>query len=780
MANTPSNETQAIQRAIAWCMSWTLENIHPMTREHLQIWAKTQGSEAIDEQTNEVQQILRSIRQLFELDHPKTLSTLQRITAENPLLWNPKIGLVYGGATKIKQYVFETNKLQEIRGASALLDRINLEDLKAFFDPSSPDPARSWLCQENAALADALIPQLVVYSTGGNILAFCPAPFVSDLANAIEKRYTQETLTANSCAVGATFKPLEMVFGLLPDTLSNDLFWFETYQQAYRDPAKRKFISAYIRPEEMPEGTGMPKPEQLWDAFCKRKSFNELTTYLAILFNQRRSGHDNSGRPSRRYPPMLETHPYFRRDGSEKRMATLQATTLPSQPWFSETTAIKYRVGQIAKRDGTNDSWYRQAQLQEINDVEVKSWVNKFEQYLQETDQYQMYRAGKAVTEARSLREIGNACRGYIAYIYADGNNMGGYIQNIQTPQEYKTFSRDVFAATEQSVYEAIATHLRPHQIKGLTDPDNENRNGAYIHPFEILTIGGDDVMLVVPADKALAIAKTLAEAFESHLQKIEAYRRTGTDNLTAVHRYQPTQAARSQCKLSLSAGVLITAEDTPIYYAQDLTEQLLKSAKEKGKQLKKEKVEYYGGTIDFLVLKTVTMISSNIQEFRREGLVKRQRTRDRNGNQYAQSLKLYAAPYTVHEIGGILECVKALKAANFPRSQLYQLRSFLDRGKRTAILNYLYFRVRLKQGQAALVHTFEQGWCAAETNGGNLAPWMYDAETSERESKRLSTKEKPIKASIYETILRDLVDLYDFVSEETVESATQSEEVRS
>ena len=44
-----------------------------------------------------------------------------------------QIGLVLGGATKIKGYFLESAKLPEIRGASALLDRINLEDVPALF-----------------------------------------------------------------------------------------------------------------------------------------------------------------------------------------------------------------------------------------------------------------------------------------------------------------------------------------------------------------------------------------------------------------------------------------------------------------------------------------------------------------------------------------------------------------------------------------------------------------------------------------------------------------------
>jgi CRISPR-associated protein Cmr2 len=116
--------------------------------------------------------------------------------------------------------------------------------------------------------------------------------------------------------------------------------------------------------------------------------------------------------------------------------------------------------------------------------------------------------------------------------------------------------------------------------------------------------------------------------------------------------------------------------------------------------------------------MKAVTMISSNIKEFREQGLIK---------NKDGQSkLKLYASPYTLYELGGLLETAKAFKKAEFPRSQLYQIRSLLERGKRTAILNYRYFRIRLTNEPAKqeLKKQFESAWCQPKesSKNGNLA----------------------------------------------------------
>ena len=348
--------------------------------------------------------------------------------------------------------------------------------------------------------------------------------------------------------------------------------------------------------------------------------------------------------------------------------------------------------------------------------------------------------------------------KGFVAYIYADGNNMGGYIQKITTPQKYQDFSEDVDNATKYAVFQALAEHLHPRQVKENNKSESTLPDGAWIHPFEIITIGGDDIILIVPADRALAIAKTIGEQFEQILLKqveISSVNIKGNYqanlpekpiDLSKCHRYLSQNAGITNCQLSTSIGVLISDYKTPIYYAKKLYEQLLKSAKKRAKQLKE--YGYCGGTVDFFVMKSVTAISSNIEDFRKEALTK----------DSSQKLKLYAAPYTLHEIGGLIESVKALKKAKFPKSQLYQIRSFLDQGKQTTILNYRYFRTRLKQGKAELRQDFEEAWCKAKTNEGNVAPWMYDVENK-----------------VYETIWREIVDIYDFIEYDFIEEDAES-----
>ena len=736
-----------INTALAWCLAWGDRREPQFDLKVLRGMRQSlNNGELVPE---EVRSLVNQVKQLQEIDSSEFPNTFQELQNKYAELWNQKtkIGLVYGGATKIKQYVFEAAKLSDIRGASALLDRINLIDIPVFFGHYDRGVKKSltvekWLKDNFPNLSDALIPELLIYYKGGNVLAFCPAALVDDLANAIERRYTEETLTANSCAVGQTFNLLEVRFGLLNNA---ENFWLDSYLKSnnYQNPLVESYFGS------CKDTDGKTKSQQkLREAFAERKNFNELVTSLAIAFNQRRAANVTSDRPSRAYPPIFETHPYLVRDESDRRSAIFQAKELGDQPRMSEALARKRLIGQVAKRDA-NRQWYEKIGFDWVSRKEqIDSWVKKFTKFIEDSSSKLPYPQDANIQEALSLREIGQISNGFVGYIYADGNNMGGYIQKyIQTHEQYRQFSDDIFEATEQSAYYALAQHLQPEMV------DREMESGhtrkVLVHPFEIIAIGGDDVLIIVPADKALEIAQTIGEKFEEILKSKNRYTIPNSKKPIdySFQRHQNGNIKPSESFLSTSLGVLITAENTPIYYAEKLVGQLLKSAKKTAKHLK-TKYGYHGGTIDFLSMKSVTMLSSNVETFRKEGLTK--------GN-----LRFYAAPYTLHEIGGLIEVVKTLKKANFPRSQLYQLRSLLENGKQTAIINYRYFRVRLKDGQRELKQDFEEAWCKPKTNNGNLAPWMTNTDEQDK--------------IFYETIWRDLVDIYDFV-EEVSESKTLEE----
>ena len=154
-----------------------------------------------------------------------------------------QVGLVMGGATKIKGYFLESARLPEIRGASALLDRINLEDVPALFgreihDQKRAERVRKDFCERTGHILSA--PECIIYAAGGNTLAFTPTSVVHEIADEIERIYTKETLVANSVAVGETFDLLELQYGLKPAD-----FWVEDFRRACNDSETSDIMEGY-------------------------------------------------------------------------------------------------------------------------------------------------------------------------------------------------------------------------------------------------------------------------------------------------------------------------------------------------------------------------------------------------------------------------------------------------------------------------------------------------------------------------------------------------------
>ncbi|GIV96504.1 MAG: hypothetical protein KatS3mg057_1161 [Herpetosiphonaceae bacterium] len=199
-----------------------------------------------------------------------------------------RVELVYGGATKIKGYVFESARLPEIRGASAILDHINRIDLPALWgqEPALDTPCaerqrqrydqvRRWFA-ETFGMSPLDAPECVLYAGGGNILALAPAGWGHRLATAIERRYTEETLVANSVGVWESFRLLELQYGRCPD-----VFWIDDAEDLLQKE-HHKSVAGFLR-------------QSLGDAgFKHKKGFGELVTLLTAKANSRRAGNDSA------------------------------------------------------------------------------------------------------------------------------------------------------------------------------------------------------------------------------------------------------------------------------------------------------------------------------------------------------------------------------------------------------------------------------------------------------------------------------------------------------
>lgn len=695
-----------------------------------------------------------------------------------------RIDLVLGGATKIKEYVFESPRLSEVRGASALLDWINEKAVPALWDALSlPDGVKG--CE------------LIIYAGGGGLLAFAPFGQGQALADQIEQTYTKHTLTANSVAVAESFHILELRYGRLRLNEQNQIaYWYEDFERDLQsnDPRIKEQLEAYYYGKEGESGQ---------ERFLRRKTFGELVTLLANKQNRRRDQlHHLQGQS--RWLPLYQLNPWHQVcQSSGNRPASLarQLNTGGRIHYLSEASARKQYVGELLKYDHSaskaEKSWFsderNNAWSEEIKDLRASSWERQWEKALcnelRETAYAEVFRDLNA-KEVRSASDVGEIAQAshpghYIGLIYADGNNVGRLMATLKTPESYKTVSKILSETAKRAVFDALAHTLKPVQVySDDLDESGDQRKQVWVHPFEILTIGGDDLLLIVPGSYALQIALEIGKRFEQGIADRFANSAPDDSVLGPIKRELgyaelcSPQAQRSKNRyqgesgyasyqhpltIGLSAGVVVAQETTPIFFLRDLVEELLKSAKKKA--AKHAEQGFMGGAVDFMILKAVSMVTDKIESFRYQALG------DRSSEPGKPMRKLFAKPYSWHEFEGLIKTAQAFQENQFSRSQLYQINERLQAdegpGIVASVMDYLYTRSRSSPEISRMLQcSFEHVWRSSDKGTLALPPWLpfHDQQVDALQTQR------------WETIWPDLVEIYDMLPK-SEQSSTHSVE---
>ena len=163
----------------------------------------------------------------------------------------------------------------------------------------------------------------------------------------------------------------------------------------------------------------------------------------------------------------------------------------------------------------------------------VHAGILQKDRYIQLYKQY----TGFEAAAPHSFEEIGTHKGDPIAVVYADGNNMGGLIQHIRNISEMIDFSDFVRETMPKIVYKAL--------------------NDCKIKSPEITALGGDDIFLLIPADRSVLFAASLIEQYKNAF----AAKFPGTDS-------------------TLSVGMCSIKQNTPIKVALEAAEDELDSAK--------------------------------------------------------------------------------------------------------------------------------------------------------------------------------------------------------
>lgn len=221
---------------------------------------------------------------------------------------------------------------------------------------------------------------------------------------------------------------------------------------------------------------------------------------------------------------------------------------------------------------------------------------------------------------------------GDVALIQADGNALGQTIQQISDLEAYRDFSDQIAAAVQTAVFDTLAEH--------------PPRDGTL--PWEVVFLGGDDILLFTTASIALPMAETLIENV-----------RTETAPLTEPYDRE---------YLSLGVGIVAADPHVPVSVLRRLAGDLEDSAKELSYAHDEEvsAVDYHrvagqGGT--------------TLDHVRQETL---RPERDYWDEPSASRTRLTARPFTADDLRSVRSVATAWQEACLPRGKMHRLRECL------------------------------------------------------------------------------------------------------
>jgi hypothetical protein len=264
----------------------------------------------------------------------------------------------------------------------------------------------------------------------------------------------------------------------------------------------------------------------------------------------------------------------------------------------------------------------------------------------------------------------------FIGFVYSDGDGLGDFLKNVKkvytTEEEYLKFMRKFSVILDRNTKYVLKEVIKEMYEKGkfvkkkpilkdgkfVKDEKGENIEKSVIGEF--LIVGGDDVCAVFPADLAIEISYEFQKQFEEKMKKF-----TEIEN-------QKNEKKNPE-NITSSCGVVIAKNKTPMF---QLFEQGLKLQKlAKGKrynenQIRDEKAKRTG-YIDFQVIGNEGNV--DIKGYRKKWFDKFDNKKNEN------KLHISKRPYSINKIDDdvsesidkLIENVKKLKNKNFPNTKI-------------------------------------------------------------------------------------------------------------
>lgn len=557
------------------------------------------------------------------------------------------LALLSADTDRTQTFVFESPRLTEIRGASMRLEGLHKkmqELLLEVFEEvsSSPLPANGKLTN---FIIDPDEPGCIVFNDGGGMMALVPKECADEFVKAIERLFPQETDMATVTAVAHPITP-DDVRGI-PHTINASQLRQQVSQLA--PAAQARILRSY----------GKEAVAELDDtAVAAIQGIPRLMRRQQMRLRQKKQAKQTA--------PLMEAHPFTRRCqscGKRPSIGTVPPTTDGEKAqFFCKVCHDNHEAGKNGRSRWQEDfiKWYNDSRQP---DQQIKATHNE------------------------NLSDIGADSKKarYVGYIYTDGNNIGQLMEKSASLKEYAAVSQTLTKAMKTAVFQALAAHII--------------QDDRHLH-FEIITIGGDDAILIVPAHVAIPVARAICQIFADEMA-------------ATARRFQLADPP------GMSAGVVIAQEKNPIYFLNELARQLLKNAKKGSRQQDAARQQ---GTpvpcVDFMVLKSQSTIVNSIGDLRQSAVfrVKTEMPKER--------CDLTARPYTLDEIDRLWKNAQELNEVRFSPGQLHQMRQAFQKGRFPGIFHYLYQTARFSEQNRDLFHKIEAEWGLIEDEKGGAPPW--------------------------------------------------------
>lgn len=491
----------------------------------------------------------------------------------------------------IKEYVFGTDRLAEIRGASAILDHLNRVETEVFL--------KKQLLASNVEC---------IYSNGGSA-QFILRGTKRDIVHALEnlRGYFLQQSSGG----------LKLVYGLAP--LSNT-----TYIDALE--------SAFLSLREARDGHGFISSSSLHTGYmrecesCSSPAANAIYSYS----DEERVLCDVCARK----------YEYGKKQGL----------------WKELSKSLSARRG-ISEKDPT-------------------------------------------LSRPENFEEIGELCRapkGYTALVYADGNGMGRLIKAIESPDQFRFFSKTVDESMRQACFEAIDDCCSPTSKI----------------PADILLLGGDDLLVYITADHALPFAINVAKKFTEKTKN-------------AFHESSYFTKLLEGRGLSASLGIAYGKSHTPFAIMLDQAEELLRSAKTAGAKDPRATILFAPSYIDYHFTSSFNQVS--IKDCRIKHL-----------QIPADKLQLlHQKPYSLEDAEVLLYHARRIVELGVPKTKLHRFSQTPSMGKINSTLEFLRLYTRISEVHRSALHqALDHFGCMVSKD----MPWRTDGQQ-------------------YTTVLLDLVEL--------------------